>query len=177
MAHRAANADEQAPLVLHWAHASPTPSHQPVQDDFSSTRRPNGETSSIPGRETIVRKAEAEMYELAPGSRFYDFFAGRLGSVGICGGYGEFDPGSSLPCHFHEFDESISIIIGEAICEVAGNRYHLSGCDTAFVPKWHPHRFLNTSLDLMAMIWVYAGTEPERTLVDTGYCTGLLKYS
>jgi len=27
----------------------------------------------------------------------------------------------------------------------------------------------------MAMIWVYAGSEPERTIVDTGYCTGHLK--
>jgi quercetin dioxygenase-like cupin family protein len=175
VAHRVANAREQALLVLHCAHASPTPSHQPVQDDFGSTLHPNGERSSTPGKETIVRKVDVEMYELAPGSRFCDLFAGRLGSVGICGGYGEFDPGSALPCHFHEFDESISIIIGEALCEVAGSRYRC--CDTAFVPKWRPHRFLNTSSDLMAMIWVYAGSEPERTLVDPDYCTGRLKHS
>jgi hypothetical protein len=28
----------------------------------------------------------------------------------------------------------------------------------------------------MAMIWVYAGGEPERTIVDTGYCTGVLEW-
>jgi len=59
----------------------------------------------------------------------------RFGSVGICGGYGEFNPGSSLPCHLHKYDESITIIKGEAICEVAGKRYLLSDCDTGFVPE------------------------------------------
>src|SRR5579884_3595632 len=50
--------------------------------------------------------------------------------------------------------------------------YGLSDCDTAFVPQGLPHRFLNESSGSMAMIWVYAGSEPMRTIVDVGYCTG-----
>jgi hypothetical protein len=42
------------------------------------------------------------------------------------------------------------------------------------VPRGRPHRFVNEGDDVMAMIWVYAGSEPERTLVDTGYCDGSL---
>ncbi len=45
---------------------------------------------------------------------FSDSFAGRFGAVGICGGYGQFAPSSSLPCHTHHYDESVTIITGEA---------------------------------------------------------------
>lgn len=121
--------------------------------------------------ESIVRFFQAPVYELSEGAFFRDLFAKRLGSVGICGGYGEFRPGSSLPCHIHKFDESITIVSGEAVCLVQGRRYALSGCDTAHIPEGVPHRFVNQSSSNMAMIWVYAGDEPERTLVDPGYCS------
>jgi mannose-6-phosphate isomerase-like protein (cupin superfamily) len=124
-----------------------------------------------------VRFTEAELYELSEGAMFVDLFASRLGSVGICGGYGRFIPGSSLPCHIHRFDESISIVEGEATCLVQGRRYQLSNNDTAFVPQGHPHRFLNLSTTKMAMIWVYAGNEPERTLVSSEYCDGTWEWS
>jgi quercetin dioxygenase-like cupin family protein len=111
---------------------------------------------------------------LSPGAHFRDLFARRFGARGICGGYGIFGPGASLPCHFHEYDESITIIQGTAVCQVAGSEHQLSDCGTACIPKGRPHRFLNRSAAPMAMIWVYAGDEPERTLVDAGYCSGTL---
>jgi mannose-6-phosphate isomerase-like protein (cupin superfamily) len=107
---------------------------------------------------------------------FLDLFKGSLGSVGICGGYGRFRPGSSLPCHFHEYDESITIVEGSAVCLVKGARYQISGYGTAFVPAGRPHRFINETESDMAMIWVYAGNEPERILVEPEYCTGTLSW-
>jgi quercetin dioxygenase-like cupin family protein len=94
--------------------------------------------------------------------------------VGICGGYGRFLPGASLPCHTHDFDESITVVKGDADCLVEGKKYELSGCDTAFIPKGLPHRFINNSKEEMAMVWVYAGNEPDRTIVDARYCAGSL---
>jgi len=175
VAHRVLNGSENSQFVAHWAFATPAPVREPVKDRFVYRERGFGDPE--PGDpEHIVRMSDAPMYELAEGTRFWDLFAGRLGSVGICGGYGEFNPGSSLPCHIHEYDESITIVSGEAICEVMGRRYQLGGCDTAFVPQGRPHRFLNQAPGLMAMIWVYAGNEPERTVVDTRYCLGALKW-
>jgi len=165
--HCVESAGAAASIRWHWAQATPLPKDEVAQP---------GRGTSSPAA-TVVRRAEAPVYELAPNTRFYDLFAGRFGSVGICGGYGEFNPGASLPCHFHEYDESITIVTGQATCEVAGARYPgLRGCDTGYVPKWRPHRFLNESSEVMAMIWVYGGTEPERTLVETGYCTGTTKF-
>jgi len=57
---------------------------------------------------------------------------------------------------------------------VQGRAYELSDCGTAYVPEGLPHRFLNESTEDMAMIWVYAGPEPDRQIVDNGYCSGSL---
>lgn len=120
--------------------------------------------------ETLIRFAEAPVYELAPNALFRDLFNSRLGSRGICGGYGRFQPGASLPCHFHGYDESITIVEGAAVCQAAGQEYTLAGLDTACIPEGRPHRFLNWTEQPMAMLWVYAGDEPERTVVDSCRC-------
>ena len=125
-----------------------------------------------PTPNTSNASTKAEKYELAGGTKFCDLFAGHLGAVGICGGYGEFMPSASLPCHVHDFGESITIVKGTARCEVMGRHYYLSDCDTAFIPRGHPHRFINDSKEMMAMLWVYGGDEPTRELVDQGYCDG-----
>ena len=174
VAHRILNPSHLRPLIAHWALASSNLSQESVQQTFEVEKR--GSEKPMPGNpEHVSRFADAVIYELADGARFRDLFAGRFGSVGICGGYGEFHPGASLPCHLHSFDESITIMKGKAVCQVAGRQYHLSGCDTAFVPEGRPHRFLNCSDGLMAMIWVYAGSEPERTLVEAAFCEGTLQ--
>jgi len=173
VAHEVINGSDHIRLVALWAFASPTPTRGLVKDRF--IREDCSYTDPRPDiPENIVRFAKAPGYELAPGTEFYDLFAGRFGAVGICGGYGKFKPGSSLPCHVHDYDESITIVEGEATCEVTGNRYRLSECDTAFVPASRPHRFINESSNTMAMVWVYAGSEPTRTIVDVGYCAGSL---
>jgi putative monooxygenase len=175
VAHEVTSGSNGSPTVLFWACASPLPSQEEVKQDFVVQDR----GLANPGKddpESIVRFAEGEVYELSPGAEFRDLFAGRLGSVGICGGYAKFQPGRSLPCHVHEFDESITIVEGEALCLVQGSRYQVSGYDTAFVPEGKPHRFLNQSTAPMAMVWVYAGSEPGRTLVEPEYCDGTLAW-
>lgn len=176
VAHAVENPSDRLPLVAHWSFATDTPSRDAVEDCFVVQ-----ELGYLnPGRdhpEHIVRFDHAPQYELAEGTRFRDLFAGRFGAAGICGGYGEFDPGCSLPCHIHKYDESITIVSGEAICEILGRRYRLSDCGTAMVPRRRPHRFLNESTKPMAMVWVYAGSEPEREIVDTGFCRGSIGWT
>jgi putative monooxygenase len=174
VAHDMSNLSAQR-VFLHWASASSQADAEPVEDKFAKVERSFGNPE--PGDpEHITRFAQSKSYELAPGSQFYDLFAQRLGSNGICGGYGEFVPGSSLPCHMHEYDESITIVSGRATCEVKGSRYVVSDYDTAFVPLHWPHRFINESSERMGMIWVYAGNEPDRTILDVRLCTGALKW-
>lgn len=170
IAHRVAPA-VGGPMVALYAYASATPARDFVSDSFRVTDCGYGQPQQT-DPEFILRFAAAEVYELSEGAFFRDLFAARFGAVGICGGYGVFRPGASLPCHFHKFDESITIVSGKAVCLVEGNRHELSSFDTAFVPVGRVHRFLNSSDEDMAMIWVYAGSEPERTIVDASYCSG-----
>lgn len=175
VAHEISNTTEESPMVALLAVASALPSHELVDQVFAiQDRGLSNPREEDP--ESIVRFAQGEVYQLSEGAEFRDLFAGRLGAAGICGGYARFQPGASLPCHVHQFDESITIVEGKALCLVQGNRYNVSGYDTAFVPEGRPHRFLNHSNAPMAMIWVYAGSEPERTLVEPGYCDGTLSW-
>ncbi len=169
VAHSIVNAATDQPAVLHTSFASENPTRTFVLTAYSVSDRK--ETSShCP--EHLIRFASASAYELAPRAHFRDLFAGRFGAKGVCGGYGIFEPGASLPCHFHDYDESITIVSGVATSLVAGKEYQVSNCDTLCIPKGRPHRFMNRSDQPMAMIWVYAGDEPDRTVVDAGLCDG-----
>lgn len=173
--HLVQNDDSNSELIAHWAFATAQPSRELADGNFRIEERGDGNPSEG-DPETVVRFHSDKVYELAPNAHFIDLFAKRFGSVGICGGHGRFLPGSSLPCHIHDFDESITIIGGCAVCLVEGKRYELSGCDTAFIPRGIPHRFLNQSDGEMAMIWVYAGSEPDRQMVGSAYCSGELHW-
>ncbi len=178
-AHSVCNLAADGPALLHSSFASDTPTRTLVTDDFAQSDRvatppspPSQGGARGGGPESLIRFSAAPVYELAPRAFFRDLFARRLGARGICGGYGLFEPGASLPCHYHGFDESITIITGNAVCQVAGREYAVANYDTACIPQGRPHRFLNHSAKPMAMIWVYAGDEPDRVLVDPGYCDG-----
>lgn len=173
IAHQVENEDLEKELIAHWAFATATPTRELIDRKFSVEDRGSGIPSEA-DPETIVRYEGNAVYELSEGAFFIDLFAHRFGSEGICGGHGRFLPGASLPCHIHDFDESITIVKGTAVCLVEGRRYELSGCDTAFIPRGLPHRFLNLSEDEMAMVWVYAGNEPDRRIVSSRYCAGEL---
>jgi quercetin dioxygenase-like cupin family protein len=170
IAHKVEN-DAEAPLVAHWSFATAKPSRTVVDQTLPIEDRGFGFPSSV-DPETLIRHDSGAIYELSANAFFCDLFARRYGSQGICGGYGRFLPGASLPCHIHDFDESITIVKGAAVCLVQGRQYELSDCDTAFVPRGLPHRFINRSTEEMAMIWVYAGSEPDRRMVLAGYCSG-----
>ncbi|HVX10767.1 MAG TPA: cupin domain-containing protein [Pirellulales bacterium] len=169
--HAAHNPSSDVPAVLHSSFASDSPTREAVSEEFAVEDRVESDPA---GPETLVRFEQAPVYELAPQAHFRDLFARRFGSRGVCGGYGVFEPGASLPCHYHAYDESITIVAGRAVCQVAGREYELSDMGTACIPRGRPHRFLNRSNQPMAMIWVYAGDEPERTIVDPAKCAGSL---
>lgn len=171
IAHQVENQEAGAELVAHWSFASAAPTRKLADRVFDLEERGYSSPSKLEP-ETIVRYDDRAIYELSSKAFFHDLFARRYGAIGICGGHGRFLPGASLPCHIHDFDESITIVEGKAVCLVQGRRYELSGYDTAFIPKGLPHRFLNLANEEMAMVWVYAGSEPDRRIVDSQYCSG-----
>ena len=134
------------------------------------TRMMPDDAAGVAGAERVSRHASTPWYEPNPGACFQDYFNRDLGSVGMSGGYGEFTPGGRLPCHLHDFDESITIVQGTATCVVEGRRYALSDCATALAPRGRCHYFINLTDRPMAMIWVYAGDLPQRLVLSEQCC-------
>jgi 2-keto-3-deoxy-L-rhamnonate aldolase RhmA/quercetin dioxygenase-like cupin family protein len=171
LARRILNPSTRDAATFHIALDEDAPAERPFAGLFPETLEPEG-SKGREGAERLTRHAAADQFELSPGAMFQDYFNAERGARGICGGFGRFQPGSRLPCHRHDFDESITIIEGTAVCVVEGRRYELSGNATALVPRGRCHYFINQSDAPMAMIWVYAGDMPDRIVMDEARCRG-----
>jgi mannose-6-phosphate isomerase-like protein (cupin superfamily) len=166
---RVVNLSNSRPALVHVSLAASAPVQSWVNGRFTPVEQP-ATSSGRPGAERVCRSNTSARYELAPRAMFQDLFNAALGAEGICGGYGSFEPGARLPCHRHEFDESITIVKGAATCVVEGRRHELSDNATALVPQGLCHYFINLTLEPMAMVWVYAGGKPDRIVMDESYC-------
>ena len=99
------------------------PTRTIVDDVFTRVPMPDGAVG-LPGAERFNRFRTAERFEAGPNTAFIDFFNETLmPGLEMSGGYGLFLPGGRLPAHVHDFDESISIIDGDALCIVEGRRH------------------------------------------------------
>jgi quercetin dioxygenase-like cupin family protein len=168
---RVVNLSADRPARLHLALASATPDQGWINGRFAPVEQPP-DAAGRPGAERVCRRAAAPVVDLAPRAQFQDLYNAELGTrgIGICGGYGLFEPGARLPCHRHDYDESITIVQGTATCIVEGRRHELAGCATAMVPQGRCHYFINLTPEPMAMIWVYAGDMPDRIVLDESAC-------
>jgi len=166
LAHAAANASADRPCILHVAMPTDDPGRQLVTRHYP--RLVMDQDSSGPtGAERVTRLASAAQYEAGPGTSFIDYFNSDLmPGIEMSGGYARFSEGGRLPAHFHDFDESITIVEGTAVCMVEGRRYLQSGYSTALQPRGRVHYFVNEQPEPMGMVWVYGGPKPERIVVD-----------
>ncbi len=165
-AHQARNTSTTEPAVFHVAVNTDTPTRTLIDRFFPKRMMPD-DSIGKPGAERVNRYATAPRKAAGPNTEFIDCFNEELmPDMTMSGGYGLFHPGGRLPAHYHDFDESISIISGEATCVVEGRRYIMSDMATALQPRGRVHYFINESSSTMEMLWVYAGPMPERILVD-----------
>ncbi|MEX2186992.1 MAG: aldolase/citrate lyase family protein [Pirellulales bacterium] len=175
LVHAAANRSASEPATFHIALGSEQPSRELVDRHFPRRGMPDdasGTPSGEPGGEYVTRFRSARQYSPGSGASFVDYANRELvPDIEFSGGYGLFATGGRLPAHVHDFDESISIVAGQATCVVEGRRYRLSDLATALQPRGRVHYFINESAAPMAMIWFYAGPMPERLVVDEACAT------
>jgi 2-keto-3-deoxy-L-rhamnonate aldolase RhmA/quercetin dioxygenase-like cupin family protein len=156
----------QEPVVAHIAMASAEPTRTLVERDYPLEKMPDDATGRS-GAERVTKIGTAARGAAGPNTDFVDYFnADLMPELEMSGGYGGFEPGGRLPAHFHDFDESIAIVAGRAVCVVEGRRYATDDGTTALVPRGRVHYFINESNRRMEMIWVYAGPRPDRIVVD-----------
>lgn len=91
-----------------------------------------------------------------------------LGSEHLTTGITTFAPGAAIASHWHNCDESVVVVAGEATAEVDGALFPMKPYDTTFVRAGVPHRFLNRSEAPMTILWIYAAGKVTRTFAETG---------
>jgi putative monooxygenase len=120
----------------------------------------------------IIHYDQVEAYEYDKGVWVRKLAVPETGSKLISVGTATFDPGASLPCHFHNCEESITILEGKAFVEVNGERIPMKPYDTSHMVVGVPHRFINASKSRkMTILWVYASANMGRILVDPEKCS------
>jgi quercetin dioxygenase-like cupin family protein len=166
---RVVNLSTRDPAVFHIALAAGTPLQTWVNARFESQEQPLGST----GREhaeQLCRNNQATPQEFAPRALVQEFSCVEPGGVGLSGEIVRFEPGARLPCHRVDADGSITILEGTATCIVEGRRHDLASRATVFVPRGLCHYIINLTLDPLVMIWVHAGGQAERIVVDDSFC-------
>jgi quercetin dioxygenase-like cupin family protein len=92
-----------------------------------------------------------------------------LGATRFITGFTEFAGGAKIPFHYHNCEESVMLIEGNALFDIDGKEFAVKPQDVTFIPAGVPHRFRNASdTEPMKILWVYGSTEATRTLVETG---------
>jgi HTH-type transcriptional repressor of puuD len=86
----------------------------------------------------------------------------------ITTGQTSFAPGTGLPLHSHNVEESVLVLEGEAVAEIDGESFDLIAGDATWVPADVPHRFYNRGEGPMRIYWVYGGRDVTRTMTATG---------
>lgn len=116
----------------------------------------------------ILRPDALSVNDRGNGARTIPLVTRKCGSTSLINGITAFDPGAKIGLHFHNCEESVLILEGDAIAEIDGKRHALKAGDTTWIPANIPHRFLNESQRLMRIFWTYAMIDATRTMVDTG---------
>lgn len=83
-------------------------------------------------------------------------------------GQTRFQPGTGLPLHSHNVEESVLVLEGLATAQIGEDSFDLEPGQATWVPAGTPHRFLNRGQGVMSIYWVYGGRHVTRTITATG---------
>jgi HTH-type transcriptional repressor of puuD len=79
-----------------------------------------------------------------------------------------FSPGTGIPLHSHNVEESVLVYEGEATAVVGDDEFDLVAGQATWVPAGVPHCFRNRGEGTMTIYWVYGGRDVTRTITATG---------
>ncbi len=79
-----------------------------------------------------------------------------------------FAPGTGIPLHWHDVEETVLVFHGEATAVIGDDEFDLVAGQATWVPAGVPHCFRNRGAGPMTIYWVYGGRDVTRTIAATG---------
>jgi quercetin dioxygenase-like cupin family protein len=116
----------------------------------------------------VIRESDAEVFDRGEGVRSIPLMNGDRGSQNVSSGMTIMEPGAGLPMHFHDTEECITCVQGEAMCSVDSEVLKLAPFDHIWIAEGSHHRFWNEGNGPMRIVWTYGKPEVMRTFVDSG---------
>lgn len=119
---------------------------------------------------TVLKPDQIKSHDRGGGARTTPLVTPALGAQSFINGITEFALGTAIPFHSHNCEESVMLLAGDAVMDVAGQESHvLKPLDTTWIPPNVSHRFRNmSSTEPMKILWIYASPNATRTLTETG---------
>lgn len=117
----------------------------------------------------ILHPSEIELFDRGTGVKTIPL-VGKWNTEGnrVTTGITIFEPGTQIPLHTHNVEETVMVIEGEATAVVGDDRFDLAAEDVTWVPAGVPHCFINRGSGRMRIYWVYGGRDVTRTICATG---------
>ncbi len=128
-----------------------------------------GEGQGEPPRGGVVRAADQPVADRGNGNRTTPLIGPASGATQFVNGITDIAPGQAIKEHYHNCEESILILAGNAIAVIDGVETPLQAPDASWVAAGVRHYFKNASAsEPLRIFWTYASPEATRTDAATG---------
>jgi quercetin dioxygenase-like cupin family protein len=117
----------------------------------------------------VLRQAEIGPFDRGTGVRTLPY-VGKWNAEEnkVTTGMTVFAPGTGIPLHSHNVEESVLVFKGEATAVIGDDEFDLVAGQATWVPAGVPHCFRNRGDGAMTIYWVYGGRDVTRTITATG---------
>jgi HTH-type transcriptional repressor of puuD len=120
----------------------------------------------------VLRPSEIEAFDRGSGVRTIPY-VGKWNTPAnesnrVTTGMTVFAPGTGIPLHAHNVEESVLVLAGQATAVIGDERFDLEAGQATWVPAGIPHCFINRGDGDMTIYWVYGGRDVTRTITATG---------
>lgn len=126
-------------------------------------------TTHEDAKAAVLRPSQMATHDRGGGASTTPLVGPSIGARAFINGITSFEPGTEIPFHSHNCEESVLLLEGEAVLDIDGQVIALKPLDTTWIPPLVSHRFRNLSATQpMKIFWTYARVDATRTLTGTG---------
>lgn len=126
--------------------------------------------SNFSPKAAVLRPSNLPSHDRGGGASTIALVGPSCGAQAFINGITSFAPGTKIPFHSHNCEESVMLLKGDAMLDIDGQEsVRLQPMDTTWLPPNLSHRFRNLSdTEPMKILWIYARLDATRTLTESG---------